>query len=162
MASVDISTKEEKQEKIPDDSGAVYLVSQNMTVSVNDYQMGRIKIKANSLPYPFNSSLFALGIAHTVAKSKGEAGDVFDRNRNILVSGSGDYGDSHFQDSHTRLIGPRTMLHPYQTRLIILKQSREAKNQSCLIHCLFDNDNICFVCSTGNCLYVSRAQIMVP
>ena len=141
-------------------NGTIYLVSPSMAVTVSGYQLSRILVKADSLPYPFNSSLFAIGIAHTVAKSKGEAGDVFNRDRNILLKGS---GDRHIQDSHTRLVGPRSMLHPYQTRLIILKQTREAaKDQGSLIHCLFDHENVCFVDPEGKCLYVSRAQIMVP
>ena len=164
------------------ESGITRLITPNMTVSINGYQMSRFMVNSKGILYPFNSSLFALGVAHTVAKSKGEAGDVFNRERDILVKGVAS-ADTYRHDSHNNLVGPRTMLHQFQTRLIILQQTKKAegetpppkaykntkekktsvhKDQIFYVHCLYDHDNICFVDPKGNCLFVCRNQLMVP
>ena len=166
-------------------SGTTHLITPNMTVSINGYQMSRFMVNSKGILYPFNSSLFALGVAHTVAKSKGEAGDVFNRERDIPIKGAKPSDVKFRRDSHVNLVGPRSMLHPYRTRLIILQQQTikakgcmppppapktnkctrdkgAATDQDFYIHCLYDNDNICFVDPSGKCLYVCRDQIMMP
>ena len=166
-------------------NGTSYLISSKMSVSINGYQMGRIMNGATSLP--FNNDLFALGVAHTVAKTvKGDSGDLFERERDIPIMDAS--GDSHRREPRSSLIGPRVKLHPYQTRIIIFKQIKKVeeiqaqenvstkkklkldegvgaanlKDEAFYIHCLYDHDNICFVDPKGDCLYVSRNQIMVP
>ena len=162
--------------------GITYLISPTMKISINGYQMNRIMMGATSLP--FSGDLFALGVAHTVAKVvKGELGDVFNRERDIPINDADDCNAKFRRESHTGFVGPRYMLHPNQTRVIILKQTRKAegatppkvakldndggplldvKDEVFYVHCLYDHENICFVTPTGNCLYVCRNQIMVP